>query len=183
MEPFLFNFLIYTFAFHERRYQIDTIFVTNIFGVLSLVQFPWTLLVFVFLLGNSYQSDLENSTSTRRTKRNIQFLVISFFFMRQIITHRFAIILIFYLKVTQSFVYFVCVCFIYVVLMFLCYLSHYVVLLLLLTSWLWTWHVNKENRIELLNTVLIKNIFLVLSTFIIILLKPLLPWFTLNEAL
>jgi len=32
--------------------------------------------------------------------------------------------------------------------MFLGYLYHYVVLFLLLTSWLSTWHVNKENRID-----------------------------------
>ena len=62
--------------------------------------------------------------------------------------------------------------------MFLCYLSYYVVLFLLLTSWLCTRHVNKENRIELLN----KKMLLVFSTFITLVLKPLLPRLTLKEA-
>lgn len=116
MELFLFNFLIYKFAFYERKYQIDTIFVTNVFGVLSLVQFPCTLLVFEFLLGNSYQANLENSTFTRSTKAEYSVFGNFIFFMRQIITPTFAKILIFYLKMTQSCVHFVCVCFIHVVL-------------------------------------------------------------------
>jgi hypothetical protein len=38
---------------HERRHQLDAIFVINVFLGSNLVHLPWTLLVFEFLLGIS----------------------------------------------------------------------------------------------------------------------------------
>jgi hypothetical protein len=38
---------------HERRHQLDAIFVTNVFWALNLVHLPWTLLVYKYPLGTS----------------------------------------------------------------------------------------------------------------------------------